>query len=86
MNILDQAKDILYNTKNEKHKEYGNIQDNIKRITSYAKMLGAEVTIQDIFIVLISLKLSRESNAHKEDNILDLVAYLTAYNDFMESK
>ena len=32
----------------------------------------------------IALKLARESHFHKEDNLLDLIAYIAGYNNYME--
>ena len=33
---------------------------------------------------MIALKLSREAYAHKEDNLLDVVAYIGSMNDYLE--
>jgi hypothetical protein len=37
-----------------------------------------------IYISIIAIKLSREAHAHKEDNLLDAVAYMSALNDYLE--
>ena len=35
-----------------------------------------------MFMAMIALKLSRESYNHKEDNLLDAVAYIGALNNY----
>jgi SAM-dependent methyltransferase len=43
-----------------------------------------EITCRDIYFFQIALKLARESWSHKEDNLLDLAAYVGGYNNYME--
>jgi hypothetical protein len=45
-----------------------------------------EITPEGVLRVLISLKLSRESYGHKEDNLLDGVAYIGALNNYISEK
>jgi len=44
------------------------------------------ITAEDAYHVLISLKLVRESNCHKYDNLLDAVGYIASLNDYKEHK
>ena len=37
-------------------------------------------------ICMVALKLSRQSYKHKEDNLLDAIAYLAALNEYNENK
>ena len=37
-----------------------------------------------MYRAMIALKLSREAYAHKEDNLLDAVAYMSSMNDYLE--
>jgi hypothetical protein len=34
-----------------------------------------------MYKAMIALKLSRQYNSHKEDNLLDIVAYMASMND-----
>jgi hypothetical protein len=43
---------------------------------------GKQLTAQDIYMCLVALKLSRQSYNHKEDNLLDAVAYLGSLNNY----
>jgi len=44
-------------------------------------MTGREWTGHDIFVSLIALKFSRQSYNFKEDNLLDAVAYIGAWQN-----
>ena len=44
------------------------------------------ITPEGMYWALISLKLSRQHYNHKEDNLLDAVAYMGALNNYIESK
>ena len=44
---------------------------------------GREWSAHDIFISLIALKFSRQSYNFKEDNLLDAVAYIGAWQNYI---
>lgn len=84
MNILERAHDILYERSEEKERQYGPIDEGMQRAAIILKgMTGEEVDATFMFKAMIALKLSRESYNHKEDNILDAIAYLSAMNDHL---
>lgn len=85
MNILKEANKIINERSQEKEREYGPMSlTNEKAATIASVLSGKKVTCQDIYFFQIALKLARESWAHKEDNLLDLVAYVGGYNNYME--
>jgi hypothetical protein len=45
---------------------------------------GKHITASDMYMALVALKLSRQSYNHKEDNLLDAVAYLGGLNNYEE--
>jgi hypothetical protein len=49
-------------------------------------MTGLNVDATVMYKAMIALKLSRESYNHKEDNLLDAVAYMSSMNDFLNQK
>ena len=57
-----------------------NMNDNCKRMT------GKDLVAEDIYAVLVALKLSRHSYNYREDNLLDAVAYLASLNDYINNK
>lgn len=83
MNILAEANKIINERSEEKVREYGPFIECNERAAKIASVLcNKEVTTQDIYHFQIALKLAREAHAHKEDNLLDAVAYIGALNNF----
>lgn len=85
-NILDRARAIVYDRSEEKERQYGPFRESMKRAAAiYNNMTwGAQATDIDMYKALIALKLSREGFAHKEDNLLDAIAYMASMNDALE--
>lgn len=82
--ILRQAETILQR-KEKEHKGYGDPIQSMDRAAAIATLIcGKEITAQDVCKIQISLKLSRETNSHKEDNLIDLVAYASILDDLSE--
>ena len=85
MNILEKANEIVNFRKEEKERQYGPFSECNHRAAKIATILcNKEITIEDIYNFQISLKLARESWSHKEDNLLDIVAYIGALNNYHE--
>jgi len=86
-NILKQADEIVNNRTEEKTRQYGPFGEGMERMAKIASvMINKELTAEDMFKILIALKLSRESFHHKEDNLLDCIAYIAALNNYEEEK
>lgn len=86
-NILDRANKIVNERSEEKERQYGPFGESLERTAAMFNLMSNNVKLsaEDVFKVLIALKLSRESFAHKEDNLLDAVAYIGALNNYVES-
>jgi hypothetical protein len=85
MNILKEADKIINERAEEKERLYGPFIQCNKKAAEIATILsGKEITTQDIYFFQIALKLARESYSHKEDNLLDLVAYIGDLNNYYE--
>ena len=83
--ILERANEIVNNRSEEKEREYGPFSEGMKRAAKIASgMSGKDVTAHDMYVALVALKLSRQSYNFKEDNLLDAVAYLGAWQNFIE--
>jgi predicted secreted protein len=82
MNILQKAHEIVYDRKEEKERMYGSFTEGMKRAAEIASACtGKVITAEDMYMCMVALKLSRESYSHKEDNLLDAIAYLAALNN-----
>lgn len=87
-NILERADQIVNHRSEEKDRQYGPFHESMKRtaaLFNFINIRGTQITATDVYWVLVALKLSREGFAHKEDNLLDAVAYLGALNNHLES-
>ena len=81
MNILEKANEIV-NTTTERSKLYGSYKECNQRIADLMSILtGKHITLSDVFYLEVAMKLAREVQCHKEENLLDTVAYLGALNN-----
>lgn len=87
MNILKEADQIINERSEEKERQYGPIEEGLERAAMiFNGMTGMKISAREVYKVLIALKLSRESYNHKEDNLLDCVAYIGSLNNYEENK
>jgi hypothetical protein len=57
-----------------------------KEAAKIASLLSRkELTAVDMYNCMIALKLSRQAYNHKEDNLLDCVAYIASLNDYQNA-
>lgn len=86
-NILERANKIVNERSEEKERQYGPFQESMERAASIYNLMSPksqQITAAGMYRAMIALKLSREAHAHKEDNLLDAVAYIGAMNDYLE--
>ena len=85
MNILEEANSIVNQRSEEKERQYGPFSEGMKRAAKIASgMSGKDIDANDMYIALVALKLSRQSYHFKDDNLLDAVAYLGAWHNFIK--
>ena len=86
-NILEQANKIINERSEEKEREYGPIGEGFERASEIASaMTGRVWNPDDIYIAMIALKFSRQSYNYKEDNLLDAVAYIGAWQNYINEQ
>lgn len=86
MNILLKANEIVFERNEEKERMYGPFQEGMQEAAKIASLLSRkEITAIDMYNCMIALKLSRQSYNHKEDNLLDCVAYIASLNDYQNN-
>jgi hypothetical protein len=87
MNILEKANEIVNTRSEEKERMYGPFEEGMERAAMIASgCTGKNLTASDMYLCLVALKLSRQSYNHKEDNLLDAVAYLGSLNNYKNKK
>lgn len=81
-NILLRADQIVNNRAEEKLRQYGPFGKAMRAIaTSFNALTGHELEPKHINLIYMLAKLQREAHCHKEDNLLDLVAYAAQLNN-----
>lgn len=87
MNILEEADKIVNQRSEEKERMYGPFEEGMERAAAIASgMTGKDLTAEDVYTILIALKMSRHSYNYKEDNLLDAVAYMGSLNNYITGK
>ena len=89
MNILYQANQIINSRSEEKDRMYGPMDKGMEIAAEIFNLItpeGQSITPEGMYWALVALKLSRQHFNHKEDNLLDAVAYIGALNNYIESK
>lgn len=82
MNILEKANEIVNLRKEEKERMYGDFEEGMTKAAELASiMCNKKITAIDMYKCMVALKLSRESYNHKEDNLLDICAYIGSLNN-----
>ena len=86
--IFEEADNIVNKRSSEKERQYGDFQEGMKRAAKIAQgCTGLPITDKHMYLILVALKLSREGYNHKQDNILDAIAYLGALdNTYIKKK
>lgn len=84
-NILKHADQIINERSEEKERQYGPFMECNQKAAQIASVItGKPLTALDVSWVQVAVKMARESNAHKEDNLLDMVATIGAINNELE--
>lgn len=77
MDSIPKFLESVQQTIDQRGREYGTPAENLKRISTLWSMhLEFEISEYDVAIMMVMLKLARNANDHKDDNILDAAAYL----------
>ena len=87
MNILKKADEIVNQRSEEKERMYGPFAESMEKAANIYNAISPDdeqITIAGMYRAMVALKLSREAYKHKEDNLLDAVAYQGALNNFLE--
>lgn len=81
---IDDAKKIVYGDRN---KDYGNPEDNFNTIAYFWSTyltskfnIETQIIAEDVAMMMILLKVARESNSHKRDNLIDIIGYAECSN------
>ena len=83
--ILLDAHNIVY--KDTDGHDYGSFDQNMQDACNFAMvMTGSMVTIDMAYAILIGLKLAREKQNHKRDNMVDVCGYMEGWAEYKEKQ
>jgi Domain of unknown function (DUF6378) len=87
LNILQEADKI---TGGDRHDSYGHPRADFTRTAIlWSAFLGITITPEQVPLMMILLKVSREANKHKRDNLTDIAGYARTremLNDVIDNK
>jgi len=73
MNILKEADKL---TSGDRQADYGHPSEDFTRTAAlWSAYKGVEFTVKDVPMMMILLKVSRERNKHKRDNLVDIAGF-----------
>ena len=74
--ILDEAKRLVHGDRND---DYGHpFHDFNRAATMWTVILETRVTAEDVALCMIAVKIAREVNKPKRDNLVDIAGYAEA--------
>ena len=77
--ILFEASDLI---NGQRQKDYGEPCQSFRRVAGmWSAYLGKEIDGHDVACMMALLKLAREANSHKRDNLIDASGYIGLAGD-----
>lgn len=84
MNILEEANKLVHGDRNA---DYGHpLDDFSKTAAMWSAILGTHVTPEQVGLCMCAVKISRQCNKPKLDNLVDLAGYAETVNMVLEEK
>lgn len=84
LSLYEQANNAVRGIKRQ---EYGPLQQSFECLAkAWSSILKRDVTPRQVCLCMASLKLVRESEAHKDDNVLDFYGYTICYEELLRSQ
>jgi hypothetical protein len=84
MNILEEANSIVHG---DRQASYGHPLDDFSRTAKmWSAILGHEVTPEQVGLCMCAVKISRQINTPKRDNLVDLAGYAATVDMVVEEK
>ncbi len=76
--VLEEAQNLVYG---ERNVDYGHPYDDFKRTAMiWSAVLGCPISARQVALCMIGVKISRECNAPKRDNRVDMAGYAETLN------
>lgn len=83
VDLLEKVKKTLSN----RGAYYGTPDENYGRAaTLWSVILDRDVKPHEVVMCMVAIKMAREAERHRGDNIMDMIGYLTLYDELTEGK
>ena len=83
LSLYEQANNAVRGVKRQ---EYGPLQQSFECLAkAWSSILKRDVTPKQVCLCMASLKLVRESENHKPDNVLDFYGYTICYEELLKT-
>lgn len=87
MSLCQRADKIVNSRDEEKDRMYGPFSEGMNRAAQiFSGATGINIEGRHMYIAMVALKLSRQSYNHKQDNLLDAIAYLQGLENYENEK
>ena len=84
MNVLDEANKLVHGDRNA---DYGHPLDDFSRTAAmWSAILGHPVSAEQVGLCMCAVKIGRQCNKPKSDNLIDLAGYAETVNMVIEEK
>jgi hypothetical protein len=84
MNILEEANSLVHG---DRQAAYGHpLDDFTKTAKMWSAILGVEVTAEQVGLCMCAVKISRQINRPKRDNMVDLAGYAATVEMVLEER
>ncbi len=82
--ILVEAQNAVYG---DRQSDYGNVKTNFSNIArQWSVVLGTEVTPEQVGLCMIQVKIARQMNKPKRDNLVDIAGYAATIEKMQNEK
>lgn len=81
--LLNEARDTIGGDRRDC---YGPAEESFQRIAqSWSWYIGHDISAHDVAMMMVLFKVSREKNAHKHDNLVDIAGYAALAEECVEA-
>ena len=87
MNGLEMLEEVAKICSGDRQEAYGSPLDNHRRIAKlWSVYLGVEIRPRQVGMMLVLLKIARDMNAPKTDNVMDIAGYAVVLQEIADAE
>ena len=79
--VLEEASEVVA----DRHASYGHPYDNLSDVAKmWSGLFCVDISAEDVALAMILVKVCREKNMHKLDNLIDIAGYTQCIQDIKD--